>query len=140
MKTADGNGIQSIESMGKYENQSKQKFKKSACIDLGNRCSIHLSYGSDRRENSRFPGAYKFGRYACLFSRPGGRKSFPTAQKPFRAEHCCRRAAKNPSVRRKFVPCGPTIVPCAPVAGSCGRKSFRAAIIRSVRPKTPEMP
>jgi hypothetical protein len=30
LKTADGNGIQSIESMGKYENQSKQKFKKSA--------------------------------------------------------------------------------------------------------------
>jgi hypothetical protein len=32
--------------MRKYENPSNQKFKKSACIDLGNRCSIHLSYGS----------------------------------------------------------------------------------------------
>jgi hypothetical protein len=48
LKTADGNGNQSIESMGKYENPSKQKFKKSACIDLGNRCSIHLSYGGSR--------------------------------------------------------------------------------------------
>jgi hypothetical protein len=45
LKTADGNENQSIESMTKYENPSNQKFKKSACIDLGNRCSIHLSYG-----------------------------------------------------------------------------------------------
>ena len=45
MKTANGNENQPIESMRKYENPSNQKFKKSACIDLGNRCSIHLSYG-----------------------------------------------------------------------------------------------
>jgi hypothetical protein len=32
--------------MRKYENQSKQKFGKNACPDLGNRRSIHLSYGS----------------------------------------------------------------------------------------------
>jgi hypothetical protein len=36
LKTAGGNEKQSIESMGKYENQSKQRFKKSACLDLGN--------------------------------------------------------------------------------------------------------
>jgi hypothetical protein len=46
LKTADGSKNQSIESMRKYENPSNQKFKKSACTDLGNRCSIHLSYGS----------------------------------------------------------------------------------------------
>jgi hypothetical protein len=46
LKTAYGNENQSIESMRKYENPSNQKFKKSACIDLGNGCSIHLSYGS----------------------------------------------------------------------------------------------
>jgi len=48
LKTADGNGIQSIESMGKHENQSKQKFKKSACLDLGNAGSIHLSYEGNK--------------------------------------------------------------------------------------------
>jgi hypothetical protein len=36
LKTADGNENQSIESMRKYENQSKQKFGKNACPDLGN--------------------------------------------------------------------------------------------------------
>ena len=46
MKSADGSENQSIESMRKDENPSDQKFKKSACIDLGNGSSIHLSYGS----------------------------------------------------------------------------------------------
>jgi hypothetical protein len=45
LKTAGKSKKQPIESMRKYENPSKQKFKKSACLDLGNRCSIHLSYG-----------------------------------------------------------------------------------------------
>ena len=41
--------------MGKYENQSKQRFKKSACLDLGNNCSIHLSYGgANLGQNTRF--------------------------------------------------------------------------------------
>jgi hypothetical protein len=36
--------------MRKYENQSKQKFGKNACADLGNNCSIHLSYGGANLE------------------------------------------------------------------------------------------
>jgi hypothetical protein len=46
LKTAGKSKKQPIESMRKYENPSKQKFKKSACLDLGNGSSIHLSYGS----------------------------------------------------------------------------------------------
>ncbi|HEY5044114.1 MAG TPA: hypothetical protein VIK53_19255 [Verrucomicrobiae bacterium] len=43
--------------MRKYKNQTKQKFGKSACGDLGNGSSIHLSYGStnfEQHTRSRF--------------------------------------------------------------------------------------
>jgi len=47
--------------MRKYENPSKQKFKKSACLDLGNGGSIHLSYGSGTgiRKITAGTGRYK---------------------------------------------------------------------------------
>jgi hypothetical protein len=41
--------------MRKYENRSKQKLGKNACADLGNNCSIHLSYeGANFDQNIRF--------------------------------------------------------------------------------------
>jgi hypothetical protein len=43
LKTADGNEKQSIETMRKYENQSKQKFAKNACMDLGNQSASELT-------------------------------------------------------------------------------------------------
>jgi hypothetical protein len=60
LKTADGNENRSIESMKKYENQSKQKFGKNACDDLGNDGSIHLSYeGKPRGGNLNNANIYK---------------------------------------------------------------------------------
>jgi hypothetical protein len=32
-----------------YEKQRKQKFKKRPCFNLGNHCSIHLSYGTNAK-------------------------------------------------------------------------------------------
>jgi hypothetical protein len=52
---SNGNENQSIESMRKYENQSGQKFKKALVFDLGNRCSIHLSYGGDSFVKTKIP-------------------------------------------------------------------------------------
>jgi len=47
--------------MRKHENQSKQKFGKNACADLGNGGSIHLSYGSGTgiRKITAGTGRYK---------------------------------------------------------------------------------
>jgi hypothetical protein len=47
----------SIKSIRIYENERKQKIKKSACIGLGNRCSIHLSYGGANHAENTPAGA-----------------------------------------------------------------------------------
>jgi hypothetical protein len=84
LKTADRNENQSIESMRKYENQSNKNSQKNACVDLGNRCSIHLSYGSDELQN----------RTSNLFFKPSSQRVIPQieneqdANEPWRAPPC----------------------------------------------------